>query len=338
MKTRLDLFAASVVFAALSALAAPVRLHGAPARAADKAAPSQAEAAPAQENPPAGDAAPAAEGAPAGSGENLDVTVTGEAKDEIPVLKEPPSLDVPLKDVAGLAREGQIERILTEEVSHMSWEQQSKLMAPDSRQTAYSLPARLPAPPFFRMEVPHDKPIETVSWEFSVVDQANRVVKSLKGEAPPEDFFVWDGFEEGRPVVRAGPAYSPVLLTTDKDGKARRFFGEPIQLDALQYEQAGILHVEFVNDRLYDKNSADFSKNMLPLVKAAVDQLRRRAGAPFRLVVHDAPPAKSLTDRRLEKWKALLADELLMDPKSIVAVSSGPGDRGRVTSLQVGAR
>src|SRR5688500_3873854 len=92
--------------------------------ASENAAPKQKEpetakqaAPPAAEEPAGEEAAAPAEGAPAAApqqnqpagaaqqkptGDNLDVTITGEAKDELPVDKPVPSLEVPFRETVTL--------------------------------------------------------------------------------------------------------------------------------------------------------------------------------------------------------------------------------------------
>src|SRR5438552_1448190 len=109
---------------------------------------------------------------------------------------------------------------------------------------------KIPAPPFFRLEIP---PLAPASWQFQIVDQNNQVVKSQQGTAFSGTFLEWDGYDDALFKVLVGPAYSPVLTVTDAAGKKQNFFGDAIQMDALQYEQDGLLHIEFGNDRLYEK-------------------------------------------------------------------------------------
>ncbi len=265
--------------------------------------------------------------------DSLDVTITGEAKDEIPPGKEPPPLDVPFQDVASLSREGQREQVLSDPVQHMAAEQQVKLLALDSRQTASPLLIHIPSPPFFRLEPPQG--LSPYLWELQVVDQNNQVIKSLQGTTLPFPFLEWDGFDQETFKLRVGPAYTSILTVRDADGKSRRYFGEPIQLDALQYEEDGLLHIEFNNSRLYRRGSAEFSPDVVPLLRASLDIMRRRVGTTFRVVIYEDPSASGLSQKRLEAWKTLLQNELVISAEDITLVAMAPQDRGKVTALMM---
>lgn len=324
-------------------LAAALGLGGAGfSRAADQPAGAAAEA-PAESAPPAAaEAAPADPQAPAD--DSLDVTITGEAKDEIPITKEPPSLDVPFPEVTPLAREGQTERTLAEEVQHMTPEQQVQLVEMNSSQTVSPAMVRLPRPPFFRMEMPlgvaalfsSSLPADQKGqWEYQVLNQQNKIVHTARGTEWPQRLFEWDGNENGLMAVKAGPAYTPKLIVTDGAGKTQQFYGDSAQLDVVQYEQDGLLHVEFNNERLYERGSADFSPEMELLIRAALDVLRIRVGTPLRIIVYETTASSALAKKRLDKWKNFVQDKLMVSGDDITLLTMPPGDRGLVTSLMM---
>jgi hypothetical protein len=274
----------------------------------------------------------AADPAPAAADAPLDVTITGVAKDEVPVVKTPPPLTLPFRDVISLSREGQTDQVLAEQVQHMSRQEQTRLIEVDSRQTSSPLLVQLPQPPFFRLEAPNLQPY---FWEFQVVDQSNQVVRKTQGSALPQRFLEWDGYDEGQFRVLVGPAYSPVLIVTDAAGKKRRFFGDPVQLDAVQYEQDGLMHLEFNNDRLYERDGPGFAKEMSALLSASLNVMRKRVGTPFRVIIYERPDAGALTQKRLENWKTFLQERLVLEPDDITLVTMAPKDRGRVTALMM---
>lgn len=297
--------------------------------------PAQAEPAPA----PAGAAIGTADavrqtGTTAGAdgAEPLDVTITGVSKDEIPVVKTPAPLGLPFREVISLSREGQTDGILAEPVEYLSPKDKTRLMELDSKQTSSPLMVQIPKPPFFHLEVPNLQPY---FWEFQVVDQNNQVVRRTQGNELPTTFLEWDGYQDGVFKVLVGPAYSPVLLMTDAAGKNRRFFGDPVQLDAVQYEQDGLLHVEFSNDRLYERDGPGFAKEMKPLVDACLNVMRRRIGTPFRVIVYEKTETAALTQKRLETWKKFLQEKLVLEPDDITLVTMSPKDRGRVTAVMM---
>ncbi|HRY29050.1 MAG TPA: hypothetical protein P5079_03330 [Elusimicrobiota bacterium] len=265
--------------------------------------------------------------------DSLDVTVTGEAKDEIPVIKTPPALDIPFREVLTLSREGQTDAILDRPVEHMTFEQQVQLVELESRQTVSPLMVQLPKPPFFRIETPRD--VSPARWELQVIDQNNQVVGSQQGTKFTGPFLEWDGFDDGRFGLRVGPSYNAVLTVTDDNEKKQRFFGDSVQLDALQYEEDGLLHVEFNNARLYERGSADFSTEMDPLLEAALDIMRRRVGTPFRVIVYEKPELSALAQKRLDTWKKFLQDNLVIGTDDITLVTMVPRERGPITAVMM---
>ena len=174
-------------------------------------------------------------GKPVAESKPLDVTIMGEAKDEVPLIKDPPPMTLSFEEVVGLSREGQTARVLSGSIAHLTHEQKSGLVQLDSRQTVIPLAVRIPRAPFFQMEPPPGT--ASTRWELRVVDQNNRMVGRLEGTSLPPELVSWDGFSEGEFKVKAGPAYTPLLEVTDAQGKKQITFGEPAQWDALQYEQ-----------------------------------------------------------------------------------------------------
>ena len=268
--------------------------------------------------------------------DTLDVTITGESKDDVPLVKTPPPLGLPFEDVVGLAREGQRERVLARPIDHMSAEDQIKLTELDARQALSPWPVKIPAPPFFRMEVPEGR--AGAPWEFRVVDQNDQTIKTVSGPAAPEGLVEWDGFNDGAMKLEAGSAYTPLLFTTDAKGNLVRHFGEALQLDVLQYELNNDLHVEFHNRRLYKKGTPEFSPDMEPLLEACLDGLRLRAGKEFRVSIQSKNVPASLLEKRLGLWKKFLKDRLVLPDDQITVLSGPAGAQGDVTSIIMKAR
>lgn len=304
---------------------------------------NQPQAAPA----PHGDAAAAvadANSAGATKADDLDVTVTGEAKDEVPIAKKPPSLDVPFPEVTTLAREGQTDRILSEQVQHLTAEQQVKLIELDSRQTVSPSMVKLAMPPFFRTEMPAALTSlfttsapggKSATWEYQILDQNNHVVHSIQGIEWPTKLLEWDGFDDTNMIIRVGPSYSPKILVRQPNDKVQQFFGDAIQLSAMSYIQDGLIHIEFNNDRLYERGISDFSPEMELTLQAALDALRLRVGTPVRIIVYESPSANALAKKRMDRWKNLLTEKLMVSGDDITLLTMPPTDRGNITAIMM---
>jgi hypothetical protein len=218
-------------------------------------------------------------------------------------------------------------------VDPLTGDQQTDLLKLNSNQTIQSLPVRVPKPPFCQVEVPAN--LASSSWEFQVVDQDNQEVYRKEGKSFSSRVMEWDGFQNGEFKIRVGPAYTPILTLIDVQGKKQRLFGEPIQLDAVQFEEKGVLYIEFLNSRLYERGSADFAPEMAPLLQAALNLMRQHAPAPVRLTVYENPESKAPTQRRLDNWRRFLSESLILKPETLNLSALAPKNRGEVTSIAV---
>jgi hypothetical protein len=309
-----------------------------PAAAAAKKAPAaqapapeekkaQAAAAPA-ETPSAQDKAAQAE-APAD--ESLDVTITGESKDELPLTMDAPPTDIPFERVAGLSREGQTDRVLSGPIEHMTGEDQMHLLQMDSHQAYLGLPGRIPSAPFIRMEIAPG--LSAARWELDILDQDDATTKVMEGDALPKHLAEWDGFQNGAFKLRTGPAYTPVLVLTDERNRVQRYFGEPVHFAALQYIQDGVHHLEFDNNRLFERGRAGFAQDMTAYLFASLNVLRQRLGKPIRVVVYAAPGGKLPTQKRLDNLKTFYKEGLVPEADSISFAVLPMTDRGDVTEI-----
>ena len=252
--------------------------------------------------------------------------------DEIPIVLEPPPTDLPFKDVVGFARPGQTERVLTGPVDHLPANGILSLAILDFRQAVSPLPIQIPSPPFIRMEVPHGAGVS--NWSFQV-EETEQVVYQAGGMQIPRDVVVWDGFKEGVMSIVAGKVYQPIFKLTDARGIPQQYFGDPIQLDVLQYDQDGVRHVEFGNDVLFQRDSSDIERNAIPFVRSLLNVLRENSGSPYRVVVHAKEGELPLAEKRKEILKRFLEDALVLDADQFVLSAEPVGSRGAVTEFSV---
>ncbi len=271
-----------------------------------------------------------------GEEESLDVTIEGTSKDAVLIEKEPPPVELPFEDVVGFSRDGQTDRVLEGPVEHMAGEQATSLIHVKSRQTILPLSLTIPSAPFFHVEIPPG--LKSFIWELQVVDENNKLVGHLEGTTLPKNLVEWDGFDGGVFKVRVGPAYTPVLIVTDERDKKQRYFGESVQLHALQYEQDGLLHLEFGNDYLFETGSARFSREIMPLLKSALNIMRQYLGAPFRITIYDKAASNVPLKERKEKLKTFFQNSLMIEPQDITISTAAPKDRGSITEIMMLAR
>lgn len=264
---------------------------------------------------------------------SLSQDIEAASHDEVPILLEPPAVNLPFKDVVGFSRPGQTESVLTGPVDHLPANEMLGLAVLDMRQAVSPLQFQIPSPPFIIMEIPGG--YSTSNWSFRVEDQSEQTVYQTGGMRVPQDVVLWDGFKDGAVGVLAGVVYQPVLKLTDGRGIPQQFFGDPIQLDVLQYDQGGILHVEFSNAVLFQRDSADFVLDAAPLVRALLNIMRSQAGAPLRIVVHEDERGRPLAEKRVVKFRQFLEDALVLSSESFEVAAEPAGPRGSVTEFLI---
>jgi len=263
--------------------------------------------------------------------ESMDVTITGEARDEIPVVLDAPPLDLPFKDVAGLSRDGQTDRVLNGPMEHIGGGELLSLALLDPRQVLGSLPVKIPAPPFIQMELAPG--LEAAHWDFRVLDEANQMVHRAEGDALPKDLIVWDGLAQGVMKIRAGQVYTPLLILTTKARKIDRFYGEPVLFDVMQYPQGDLRRVEFLNESLFGMGSADIFPEMAPAMKPLLSLMRRNTGSLYHVTVYYTPSEANLARARLKTLKDLFEESLMQEASAFVFETAPAVERGDITEV-----
>jgi hypothetical protein len=253
--------------------------------------------------------------------------------DEVAIVLEPPPVNLPFRDVVGFSRPGQTETVLTGPVDHLPGNEMLGLAILDMRQAVSPLQFQIPAPPFISMEIPAG--YTTSNWSFRVEDQSDQTVYQIGGIRVPRDLVLWDGFKDGTMAVLAGVVYQPVLKLTDARGIPQQFFGDPIQLDVLQYDQGDVRHVEFSNVVLFQRDSADFLLDVAPLVRALLNILRRHSGAPMRIIVHEDERGRPLAEKRVVRLRQFLEDALVFNSENVSVAAESVGPRGSVTEFLI---
>jgi hypothetical protein len=263
--------------------------------------------------------------------ESMDVTITGEARDEIPVVLDPPPLELPFSDIAGLSRDGQTDRVLNGPLEHIGGGELLSIALLPPRQILGALPTSLPTPPFIQMELAPG--LNAARWDFRVLDEDNRMIHRQDGAQLPKDLIVWDGTDAVGMKIRVGRVYTPLLILTSINGKIERYYGEPVLFDALQYTEGNQRRTEFLNETFFGKGSTDMYPEMAPLLKSLLAQLRENAGAVCRLTVHHNPEESALARARLKTWSTLLEEALMRDPSAFVFNVAPATERGDISEV-----
>jgi len=267
------------------------------------------------------------------SAKSLSQDIEAASHDEVPIVLEAPPTDLPFKEVVGFARPGQTERVLTGLVDHLPANEVLGMAIVDFRQAVNPLPFQIPGPPFVRMEVPSGSAAS--NWSFQVEDQSEQSVYQAGGLLLPRDLVVWDGRKDGAMAMLAGVVYQPVFKLTDPRGIPQKYFGDPIQLDVLQFDQDGVRHVEFRNDVLFQRETADLAMDAVPLVRSLLNIMRENFGFIYRIVVHEEEGGRPLAEKRGEKLKRFMEDALVLDSENFVLTAEPSGSRGPVTEFLI---
>lgn len=267
----------------------------------------------------------------AASTETISQAIEAPAQDEVPIVLEPPPMDLPFKDVVGFSRPGQGERVLTGPVDHMPGNEILGLAVVDARQGLSPLALKIPTPPFVRMEAPFGN--EATQWTFRVEDPSEQAVFQIAGVSQPPAILEWDGFRDGVMKMVAGVVYQPVLRLTDPRGLPQQFFGDPIQLDVVQFDQAGVRHVEFRTHALFQNNSQEMAVEAVPLVRSLLNAMRVNDTEPYRITLYEPDNGRPLAEKRLAVLKKFFVDALVMGPDRFVFAVQSPNERGPVTEF-----
>ncbi len=275
----------------------------------------------------------------------LDVTIKGEAKDQIFIERVAPVPDVPMKDVIPFSRLGQTDWILTEELDYVNAEKQVAMMDVNSPKTFRPSMIEFPRPPFFVQSYPAPaNPIivdkspnaapprgEQETWTFIVVDQNNSLLYKVDGNTVPTDPIQWDGTSRGEFLLRTDEIYSSMLVIRETPETSRTMVGDPIWLPALRYVKGNTIIFEFSNKRLYETGTDVFSPMLNVLVNQLLNELKKYQGAPFSITVFEKN--LDLGQRRIAAWKKILQENLLQTPDKFQVGSSLPGNRGEITQV-----
>ncbi len=275
----------------------------------------------------------------------LDMTIKGEAKDQVEIERVSPDPDVALKDVIPFSRLGQTDWILSEELDYVDAEKQIAMMDVHSPKTFRPSMIEFPKPPFFvqsyppppqpvivdRSENAAPLPGENETWAFIVIDQNNNVLRKIEGNTIPTDPIQWDGSERGKFILKTDEVYSSMLVIRENEEKTRTIVGDPILLPALRYIDGNAIIFEFSNRRIYDQGSPQLSDILNVLVTQLMNELKKYQGAPFEITIYDRN--LDLAQKRTGTWRKILAENLLEPEDNFQIKVSSPQERGEITQV-----
>lgn len=280
-------------------------------------------------NPPAKATPPPAPSGP------LNVTIQGELKGQIPLERIRPPIDTPFKDLVGLSRSGQTQKVLKESVGYLDLEEQMKLLTLKSHLVKQATIGGIPTYPFFVIRNPVYKSPNVDHVEFQILDAGNQVIKTM--DVPINKYIVtWDGYgPSGDFLLRARDIYLPLFRVTRPSGQVETLAADGVRFDAVRYGVGGEIIIELYNGALYPEDLASFSDNAAIYLREVFDELRMHSGAPFEVTLYDEPRYENLAKERAGLWRERLAKELLKSPDSFSVQVQATGSYGPVTRIHV---
>ncbi len=275
----------------------------------------------------------------------MDVTIKGESREKVTIERVAPEPDAPIKDVIPFSRLGQTDWILSEELDYVDSEKQIAMMDVHSPKTFKPSMIEFPKPPFFVQAYPPpptpilvDKrpnapppPGENETWAFIVVDQNNNLLKKIEGNTIPAEPVQWDGMRGDEFLLRTDEIYSSMLIIQETPEATRTIVGEPISLPALRYVNGTKIIFEFSNRRVYEDGLSNFSPVLRILIDQLLNDLRKHQGLPFSITIYDRN--MDLSQKRVQSWKKLLEESLLLPEDKFDVKAAMPFDRGEITQV-----
>ncbi|MCB4756864.1 MAG: hypothetical protein LHV69_07535 [Elusimicrobia bacterium] len=276
-------------------------------------------------------AAPAPQSGQAQEPTPLSETIKGEVKEQLEIKKQPPSIELEVKDIveSGTARTDEVLQQAKPIPSDADFDHYS---AVNSKQVMQPWNPLIPEPPLVSF-YPGLSNIPAKKWEFRVSDQKGEIVKVVKGKGVPPKEVQWDGKNERGAFITVGTLYSYQFLTFDENGNAQTFPGEPFQIDALKYKQKGKIFVEFAIPRLFVKDQSVMSPSMEGLWARALDVVRENSNGTVTVEVYSESVKSPLAEERRQVLVGSISDATAIPAVDIRHSVEKVIDRGEIARL-----
>ena len=167
-----------------------------------------------------------------------------------------------------------------------------------------------------------NKDSKDFEWMLTIADEEGKVFQQYSGSDYPPKEIVWNGQNDQGEWIRAGKAYSPVYVFTDKGGYPYTRAGEPIRFKGIVHQERDGVHVSLDSTILFgtDKAAKDPTKDGLGLLRASADLIKRRySGTPIR--VESYAGSKTLAETQAQAVENYLIQELMLLPQDIATDS-----------------
>lgn len=251
--------------------------------------------------------------------EKLNVTISGDHREkaELETLAPPPKL--PTADEMTFSLDGG-KSAVEKEVIPMSVTE-AALKSDLSRLQLPVLPM-VPEAPFLVMPVPpandpslkafrSKKTVDIAHWTFYVVDEENKEHHRVQGEGAPPSPLVWDGHQDGKPLIEPDKTYFPFLILKSSSGVEAKIPGEAARYLGYFYPE-GKNEVIVFGERLYQRDGAAFSREGEIYL---LDVSRRLylcgiAKDAWSISIYEPAEKEDLGEARRQAWRSFLQKTL----------------------------
>lgn len=276
----------------------------------------------------------------------LDVTISGDANDQVELETLSPNPDIPGADELTFSLDGG-KSAAEAEVVPLNVREAAR-GAQLSGNTRYGLPL-IPNAPFISqmlpppedkesqrkaLRMPHPPKAETPFWEFRVVDENDNMVYERSGTNFPVPPQSWDGFKDGLFVVDPNRTHVSFIIV-HSSGLVLSWPGEASRFMAMRTQRGDDTVIHFSN-RVYKKDQASFRDEANLYLE---DLARLLAFYPSTWTVTLFEPAQdeSLSEARRGLWEKILSQALSRKlAKDKFLIESTPEPEGRVEILMRG--
>ncbi len=164
--------------------------------------------------------------------------------------------------------------------------------------------------PFFEREVKE--------WELKLLDSANKVFRTYRGEGKPPKIIKWDGKNERNEVLDVSLDYFYIFTVKDAIGNEVKTTPKKIKLSGILYEDGPRWIVSVDGNEIFEKNKDKIKS--FTLLEEAKSIIKEKARAKVKVVVYGKNP--ELTRKRYEKVMEWIKNNLIL-PKGKVLYLEG---------------
>lgn len=275
--------------------------------------------------------------------ESLNMNVSGETKERVPLEKLPAAPELPDPSILPYSLDGG-KAARDAEMTPLSISNAAK-MTDRSRMQPAGFPT-IPSSPYVMHPV-SPLAVTPASWTFLVVDDADKIWHEKSGHGMPTASIHWNGQRGDEFVLDPNAAYVSLVKVTYPDGGVATQPGQAARFPAFARQDKDNVAIVF-GERIYAERGAAFAADAFIYLN---DLTRRLSMMPpplpnewnerrtWSITLLEPAGDDALSSMRLALWKKYLEDELgIRIPQSKLFLRASPDGRARVEVLMKGVR